>query len=68
MDDKIILYSIGCPKCKVLEKKLQDKGVEFEVCSNIDRMKELGIDSLPVLEYKGQLMEFLEAIGWLTNF
>ena len=68
MDDKIILYSIGCPKCKVLEKKLQDKGVEFEVYSDTNKMKELGIDSLPVLEYKGQLMEFLEAVGWLVNF
>ena len=26
----IVLYTVDCPKCKVLEKKLESNGIEFE--------------------------------------
>ena len=25
----IILYSTGCPKCKILKKKLEDKNIDY---------------------------------------
>ena len=27
---KIILYSTGCPKCKVLKHKLEEKGISLD--------------------------------------
>jgi hypothetical protein len=32
--ESIVLYTTHCPKCRVLEKKLSDKGVKFETCED----------------------------------
>jgi glutaredoxin len=34
----ITLYSTGCPKCKVLETKLNNKNIEFNVNTDVDEM------------------------------
>lgn len=62
---QIILYSTGCPRCKVLTKKLQAKQLTFEVCDDISVMERKGIVSVPVLEVEGQLMNFSEANQWV---
>lgn len=63
----IILYTIGCPKCKILEKKLHDKNIEYETVTNRDVMLEMELDSLPVLEVDGNLMNFGDAVRWVNN-
>ena len=60
------LYSTGCPKCKVLAKKLEAKGVEFEVIDDIFEVskfaEERGINSAPILVLDdGRLFDFTEA-------
>lgn len=62
----IILYTIDCPKCKILEKKLEQAGVEYEVCRDKGLMEQKGFDFMPVLEVNGRIMNFSEAISW-TN-
>lgn len=62
-----ILYSTGCPRCKVLEKKLESKGVAYEKNNSVDEMLELGISEVPVLNVYGQLLNFSEAIEWVNN-
>lgn len=62
-----ILYSTGCPRCKVLEKKLEGKGVAYEKNNSVDEMLELGISEVPVLNVYGQLLNFSEAIEWVNN-
>ena len=62
-----ILYSTGCPKCKVLEKKLESKGIAYEKNNSVDEMLELGISEVPVLNVYGQLLNFSEAIEWVNN-
>ena len=32
----IVLYTTFCPKCKVLEKKLQQKDIVYEVVADVD--------------------------------
>ena len=59
------LYSTGCPKCSVLKKKLEQKGVQFDICTNIDEMQSLGINQLPVLSIDDKLLNFAEAIKWV---
>lgn len=59
---KAILYSTGCPRCVTLKRVLDRDGVDYEVVSDIEQMKSLGIESVPVLKYGDKQYSFLEAI------
>lgn len=63
----IILYSTGCPKCKVLEKKLNDNGINYDVNSNVEEMTALGITQVPVLKVNDELLQFKQAVDWVNN-
>lgn len=63
----VILYSTGCPKCKVLEKKLTDKNVPYYEENSIDVMESLGICQVPMLLADGKLMTFSEANKWVNE-
>lgn len=63
----VILYTTGCPKCKVLEKKLRDKGIEFQVENDVDLMIEKGYLMAPVLVVDGKEYEFGEAVTWVNE-
>lgn len=62
----VILYSTNCPKCKVLEDKLNEKKIPFDIVTDIDKMVELGIMTAPVLSVNGRLLQFMEAINWVN--
>lgn len=63
----IILYSTGCPKCKVLKSKLEEKGIEFVENNSVEEMTELGITQVPVLSVYGALLNFKNAVTWVNN-
>lgn len=63
----IVLYSTGCPKCVILEKKLGMKNVPFTVCSDVDVMQERGFMTLPMLEVDGKILDFGEAVRWVNT-
>lgn len=65
--DTIILYSTGCPKCRVLEAKLKEKNIDYVHKNNVDEMLEKGIQSVPVLEVNGELLDFIKAIQWVNG-
>lgn len=62
--DNIILYSTGCPQCKILERTLHANNVPFTICSDEQKMDELGLKSLPVLSVNGELMTMVQAFNW----
>lgn len=64
---KTILYTQGCPKCKVLEMKLKQKNIEYETISDIEVMKNKGIASLPVLEVDDKLYNFTDAVKFVNE-
>lgn len=64
----ITLYTIDCPKCRVLEKKLNEKGISFITNKDVDEMLSKGIQSTPVLEVDGNLLFFSDAISWVNNY
>ena len=64
---KIILYSTNCPKCNVLEKKLQSKNIDFEICNDVDLMLSKGIQQAPYLEVDNELMDFTKAVKWVNE-
>ena len=67
--ENITLYSTGCPKCNVLEKKLTAAGIEYEVVTDISTIKNvcdfIKTDQVPILEVNGQYYTFAEAIKWV---
>lgn len=64
---KPILYSTNCPKCNTLKKKMEMSGIDFEVNTNQDDIKELGIASAPVLVVDGEVLDFVKAVNWVRN-
>lgn len=65
--DKVILYSTGCPKCKVLKNKMEAKGIEYTENNSIDDMIALGIKSAPILNVNGVLMDYMSALTYVKE-
>ncbi|MCM1214095.1 MAG: hypothetical protein NC548_06195 [Lachnospiraceae bacterium] len=63
----ITLYSTGCPKCKVLKKKLDDKGIDYSVNSSVDDMVALGISQVPMLQIDEQMLNFRDAVNLVNS-
>jgi len=63
------LYSTHCPRCNVLEKKLQQKGVKFELVLEFDSddMQKKGFDSAPILQVDDEYMDFVKANNWVNE-
>lgn len=64
---EVILYSTGCPKCKVIESKLNNKNIQFQVISDVAAMEALGFQEAPVLDVNGEKMDFVTANRWVNN-
>ena len=62
----VTMYSTGCPRCEVLKKRLEQKGIEFEINNSVERMLSLGINDVPVLDVEGKLLPFAEAVKWVS--
>jgi glutaredoxin-related protein len=63
----ITLYSTHCPRCRVLETKLTQKNIEFNVVTDINKMESLGIQSVPILEVNDKLLNFTDAVAWVNK-
>lgn len=63
----IKLYSTHCPKCKVLEAKLKQRNIQYEECNDVDEMLSRGIETVPILEVDGQLLDFGKAVKWVNE-
>lgn len=63
----VTLYTIDCPKCKILEKKLDNAGIEYATCKDKAVIKAKGMDLMPVLEVDDKRMGFKEAVNWVNE-
>lgn len=61
------MYTTHCPQCRVLEKLLIDKKIEFETVEDIELMKNKGIMSVPQLEIDGEMMNMRKAMKWINE-
>lgn len=67
---RVILYSTDCPKCKILESKLKQKNVAFELVTGeeaVEAISNKGFMSAPLLEVDGENMEFGKAVKWVNE-
>ena len=67
MEKEIILYSTGCPKCRVLKSKLSDNGIDYKENTNVGDMIKLGITQVPVLSINGTLYDFKQAVNLVNG-
>ena len=67
MGDNVILYEHGCPRCKVLKLKLDQKGIHYQRVTDVEVMKAKGFNEAPKLEVNGVVMNFKEASEWIKE-
>lgn len=63
----ITLYSTHCPRCRVLEDKLEDKDIKYTVVTDVEEMSKLNIMSIPMLKVDDELLPFKEANDWINE-
>lgn len=64
---KVIFWSTHCPRCKVLEVKLKQKGIDYEENNSVDEMTAKGFKEAPKLEVDGVVMDFKQAVDWIKE-
>ena len=65
----IKFYSTNCPRCHVLQRKLDDKNIEYEIHTDTQEMIDLGLVNAPALMLKdGKLLDFGEAVKWIGGY
>ena len=64
---QVTLYSTGCPKCKVLKIKLDSKNINYNTISDVSIIISKGINTVPVLEVDGNIMDFKTAVDWINE-
>ena len=66
IDENVIVYTIHCPACNVLEKKLQKAGITYSVVDDVEQMK--NIEQFPMMSVgAGPLMTLKEANQWIKE-
>ena len=68
----IILYTSNCPKCLILEKKLNEKKLSYETCTDIRAIDEVlshndKITSFPFVQIDGQIYDFKAALNYVNK-
>ena len=64
---KFVLYTIGCPQCNVLEKKLNNAGVQYEIINDEKFFQENNMTLFPILEVDGIRYSLGQANKWIKE-
>ena len=53
----------------MLEAKLKQKGIHFDICDSVEEMEKRGYTTVPMLvSDNNKEMNFSEAVQWLNSF
>ena len=66
--NNVILFSNGCPRCKVLKQKLDDKQIKYTINEDFDELIENGLQTAPVLKVDDNYYQFGEAIKFIGEW
>jgi len=66
-NEKIVFYTTHCPRCLILEKRLQDKKIEYRTITDVEIMVSKEFSSVPQLEVDGKTMDFSQAMAWAKS-
>lgn len=64
----ITLYSIGCPKCTVLKRKMDNKKISYNYINSLDAVIERNFQEVPQLEIDGKVFSFNDARKLVDGF
>lgn len=64
----ITLFSNNCPRCRVLETKLNTNNIPYQKNSDMDEIISAGFMSAPVLKVDDFYYDFANAVKWVSNF
>lgn len=53
--------------CKILEKKLAQKNVKYQLCNDTEAMTNMGFQSVPMLAVGDKIYNFREAVSWANS-
>jgi len=71
MDSNVILYTLNCPKCKVLELKLKKANIEFKIVDDQTTVVNIGkdhnISSAPILQVGDCFLDFAGAVKYINE-
>lgn len=74
MDDKIILYTTHCVRCKGLELMLKKKNINYEERyinpdkpEEVQIMLDMGFKNAPGLVVSGEIKDFASAMAWVRE-
>lgn len=68
MKNNITLYTINCPKCKILKDKLDEKHIDYSLVFDVETMLAKGFQTVPKLEIDGNILDFPKAIQWVNQY
>lgn len=63
----VTLFSTNCPKCKILSRKLDMKGIDYTVTTDIQEIIDAGFKSAPILKVDDTYYTFKEGVDWVNN-
>ena len=65
------MYTTHCPKCDVMERKLNEAKIQFESIDDLGTVLEVaksgGFTVAPLLEVDGKVMDFKDGIDWIRK-
>lgn len=65
--EQIVLYSNGCPKCRVIKSKLESKKIKFIETDDTQKLLSFGYKAYPVLKVNDKMMDFVSANAWVNE-
>ena len=65
---KITLYTIHCPACNILEKKLKAKNIEFDIVSDEATLAKLGMIQFPKLGVDDVIYDYGDAVKFVNSY
>ena len=65
----IKFYTIECPRCIVLEKKMKNKGIEFEKITDFNKYDFVknGYHTMPLLDIDGTIYTYEQAVKYINE-
>ena len=64
---KVVFYTIGCPQCLLVERKLKEKCIPYEEKTDIEEMISLGFEHAPILVVDGKSTGVKESFNWIKS-
>mgnify|MGYP003313938278 CR=1 FL=1 len=65
---KIVLYTIHCPACNILAKKLDAKNIKYEIVDDATELNMRGMVQFPLLGVDDVIYEYTDAVKFVNSY